>query len=58
MLINTLTNFNKLYLIVKRYQFLIQINVFGTQNEMTEMLSRHLISDIKSNGITHFVYSA
>ncbi len=36
MLINTLTNFNKLYLIVKRYQFLIQINVFGTQNEMTD----------------------
>ncbi len=36
MLINTLTNVNKLDLIVKRYQFLIQINVFVTQNEMTD----------------------
>ncbi len=36
MLINTLTNLNKWYLIVKCYQFLIQIDVFGTQNEMTD----------------------
>ncbi len=35
MLINKLNYVNKLYLIVKCYQFLIQINVFGTQNEMT-----------------------
>ncbi len=33
MLINKLTNVKKLYLIVKRYQFLIQIDVFGKQNE-------------------------
>ncbi len=33
MLINTLTNFNKWYLIVKCYQFILQINVFGTQNK-------------------------
>ncbi len=36
MLINTLTNVNKWYLIVKFYQFLLQIEVFGTQNEMTD----------------------
>ncbi len=36
MLINTLTNVNKLYLIVKRYQFLTQIYVFGTQHEMPD----------------------
>ncbi len=36
MLINTLTNVNKLYLIVKCYQFLTQIYVFGTQNDMPE----------------------
>ncbi len=45
MLINTLTNVNKLYLIVKCYQFIIQIDVFGTQHEMT--LSHHLISYMK-----------
>ncbi len=36
MLINTLTIVNKLYLIVKCYQFIIPIEVFGTQNEMTD----------------------
>ncbi len=36
MLINTLTNINKLYLIVKRYQFVTQIEVFGTQNKMPD----------------------
>ncbi len=36
MFINTLTNVNKWYLIVKPYQFIIQIDVFGTQNEMPD----------------------
>ncbi len=36
MLINTLTNVNRWYLIVKCYQFIIQIDVFGTQNEMPD----------------------
>ncbi len=36
MLINTLTNVNKWYLIVKSYQFLIQIDVSGAQNEMPD----------------------
>ncbi len=39
MLINTLTNANKLYLIVKRYQFIIQIDVFSTQSEMPDSLN-------------------
>ncbi len=48
MLINTLTNVNKWYLIVKCYQLIIQIDVFGTQNEIqTETLSHHLISYMK-----------
>ncbi len=47
MLINTLTNVIKLYLIVKCYQFIIQIDVFGTRNEMTETLSHYLISKMK-----------
>ncbi len=41
MLINTI-NVNKWNLIVKCYQFLIQINVFGTQNEMTD--KRHSLT--------------
>ncbi len=36
MLINKLTNVNKWHLIVKRYQFLMQTDVFVTQNEMTD----------------------
>ncbi len=36
MLINALTNVNKWYFIVKCYQFFIQIDVFGTQNEMPD----------------------
>ncbi len=40
MFINTLINVNKLYLIVKYYQFIIQIDVFGTQNEMTDRDTR------------------
>ncbi len=36
MLINTLSNVNKLYLIVKCYQLLTQIYVFGTQHEMLD----------------------
>ncbi len=46
MFINTLTNVIKLYLIVKRYQFIIQINVFGTQN-VFGTLSHYLISYTK-----------
>ncbi len=42
MLINTLTIVNKLYLIVKCYQFIIPIEVFGTQNEMTDSDTHHL----------------
>ncbi len=40
MLINTLTNVNKWYLIVKCYQFIIQINVFGIKNEMPDKDTR------------------
>ncbi len=47
MLINTLTNVNKWYLIVKCFQFLIEINVFGTQNEMTDRDTHNLICDMK-----------
>ncbi len=36
MLINTLTNVNKWHLIVKCYQFIKQIDVLGTQNEMPD----------------------
>ncbi len=36
MLINTLTNVNKLYLIVNRYQLLTQTDVFGTQHDMPD----------------------
>ncbi len=36
MLINKWINVNKWYLIVKCYQFIKQIYIFGTQNEMTD----------------------
>ncbi len=45
MSINTLNNVNKWYPIVKWYQFIIQIDVFGTQNEMIDIDTlSHLIS--------------
>ncbi len=46
MLINTLINFNKWYLIVKCYQFIIQIDVFGTDDRQRH--SHHLISCMKT----------
>ncbi len=56
MLINTLTNVNKWYLIVKCYRFIIQIDVFGTQNEIqTETLSYHLISYMKKVTDWHII---
>ncbi len=47
MFINTLTNANKWYLIAKGYQFIIQIDVFGTQIEMTDRDTHYLISHMK-----------
>ncbi len=47
MLINALTNVNKLYLIVKCYQLLIQIDLFvtNTMRCQTETLSHGLIKN-------------
>ncbi len=53
MLINLLTNVNKWYLIVKCYQFIIQIDVFGTQNEKTDRHTHTIqLATWKSNWMT------